>query len=618
MKKVAFIADGWKRLIIYAWIDGIYNAMKDYSEKVTLHNFNCYGNWSVDELHNQGEYNIFNLPNLKEYDGIIMDLNNIVDLRQKEYIIKIVKDSGVPAVSIGEDIEGFYYAGIDNKQPIMEIMEHLYGVHGCKSYVFAGGPKGNFENESRVNAYKCSLEKFGLSEDDNPVYYGDYEFDNGVIFFKEYIASGRPLPDVVVCACDNIAAGVCSQAEEMGYKIPEDFKVTGFDNLDKAAFFKPQITTVDHHDRGLISAKCMEILFEIWSGKKPEKYNYTEATCVYAESCGCENNGMVDYREYIKNNIVYNIAQAKKEEKTNELETVMSKCGEFNEIYRYMKEYICGMDCDGFFVVVDDALTNAKPRNHFKTKGYNFDNMKVVCAREYGKDLAFGSVKELNDYIVANGDKSAYIYTPIHFKHHSVGYSILKNPRFLYSDIYLYDMHNILVKSLESLYDHIKLATANKKLKDIYNKDQLTGIYNRVAYAETIAPEFKRYYEEDVVCAIAFIDVDKFKLINDTYGHEYGDEILKKIANIIKDKCPKNGYACRYGGDEFILFFPHATWELADAVKDEINKAAAAINVELSIGMILSSTDYGSDINAYFEVADKYMYEEKVKHKQKK
>lgn len=617
MKKVAFIADGWKRLIIYAWIDGIYNKMQDYPEEVTLHYYNCYGNWSVDELHNQGEYNIYNVPNFKEYDGIIMDLNNILDQRQKEYVVKLVKDSGVPAVSIGEDIDGFYYAGIDNKQPITEMLEHMYDVHDCRSYVFAGGPKDNYENESRIQAYKKFLEKHGLTESNNPVFYGDYEFDNGIVFFKEYIASGKPLPDVVICACDNIAAGVCTQAEKMGYRIPEDFRVTGFDNLDKASFFRPQIATVDHHDRGLISAKCMDVLFDIWNGRDAEKYNFTDATCIFAESCGCENSGKVNYREYIKDNIIYGVYQAKKEEKTNELETVMSKCGEFSEIYKYMRDYICGLDCDGFFVVADDALTNAKPRNHFKTKGYNFDNMKVVCAYDEGKELGFTSVDELNNYIDASGGKSAYVYTPIHFKQHSVGYSILKNPRFLYSDTYFYDLHNILVKNMESLYDHIKLSVANKKLKDIYNKDQLTGIYNRVAYAEMIAPEFKRYYEDDVVCAIAFIDVDKFKLINDTYGHEYGDEVLKKIANIIKDKCPKNGYACRYGGDEFILFFPYATQELADSVKDAINEAAAAINIELSIGMILSSTDYGSDVNAYFEVADKYMYEEKMRHKQK-
>ncbi len=615
MKKVALIADGWKRNIIYAWADGIMNKMSNYHEKITLHHFNCYGNWSSDEMHNQGEYNIFNLPDLSTYDGIIFDGNNISDGKVFDSVVDNIRKSGTPAVSIAIDIDGFYYAGIDNGKPIKDLLEHMYNVHSCRSFAFAGGPKDNFENESRIRAYREYLERMGLNEEENPVIYGDYDFDSGVKFFKNYVASGRKIPDVVICACDNIAAGICTIAEEMGYNVPGDFKVTGFDNLDKAAYFTPQITTVDHHNRGETSGRCMDVLFDIWEGKQPRKYNYTETKCIYGESCGCENNGLVDYREYMKGQIIYGVKQAREDERTSELESTMSKCAEFIELYACMNKFISEYDCEGFFVIVDKALTTADKRNKFKTVGYNKENMLVAFACDRGIKMNFPSVEALEKYIEETGDKNEYLFTPIHFKQHTVGYTILKNAKFLYDRPSFFNLHNILVKDMESLYDHIKLSIANRKLKDIYNKDQLTGIYNRVAYAETIAPEFKRYYENNVVCAIGFIDVDKFKQINDTYGHDYGDEVLKKVAKILKNKCPKDGYACRYGGDEFIIFYPNATKESAAEVKAAINEAASEINVQLSIGMVLSSDDYGSDINNYFEVADKYMYEEKLMHK---
>ncbi len=615
MKKVALISDGWKRMIIYAWADGIMNRIKEYSGEVCLHHFNCYGNWSKDDLHNQGEYNLFNLPDLREYDGIIFDSNNIIDKNELEYLIDIIRKSEVPAVSIGRDIEGFYYVGIDNEKPIKEIMEHMYNVHACRSFTFAGGPINNYENECRIVAYKEFLSRYGLEEELNPVYYGDYNFDSGVDFFNKYMESGRKIPDAIICACDNIAAGVCVQAEKMGYKVPDDFKVTGFDNLDKAAYFRPQIATVDHHNRGLISGTAMDLLIDIWEGRRARKYNYTETKCIYGESCGCSNSGMVDYREYMKDQIIYGIHQAREDERTSELEGAMSKCTEFNELYKCMDDFFIDYSCDGFYVIMDNVLHNTEPRKHFQVKGYNKENMKVVYARDKEKQLEFFSVDELYEYLEKTGNKNEYLYTPIHFKQHTVGYTILQNAKFLYDNPYFYNLHSILVKELETLYDHKKLSIANRKLKDIYNKDQLTGIYNRVAYAEMIAPEFKNYYEEGIICAIGFIDVDKFKQINDTYGHEYGDEVLKKVANIIKENCPNDGYACRYGGDEFILFFPNATEEKAISVKTKINKATEEINVKLSIGMVLSSNDYGSDINDYFEVADKYMYEEKIKHK---
>ncbi len=85
-----------------------------------------------------------------------------------------------------------------------------------------------------------------MTLDDNPILCGDYDYETGVNYMREYVHSGSKLPDVFVCANDNIAAGICAEAEQWGYRVPDDFLVTGFDNLDKAAYFRPQITTVFH------------------------------------------------------------------------------------------------------------------------------------------------------------------------------------------------------------------------------------------------------------------------------------------------------------------------------------------------------------------------------------
>ena len=84
MKKVLLISDGWKRLITYAWVVGIMDAINESDEEIGLFQCNCFGNWSFDEKHNQGEYNMFTLPHMENYDGIILDCNNIVDETQKE------------------------------------------------------------------------------------------------------------------------------------------------------------------------------------------------------------------------------------------------------------------------------------------------------------------------------------------------------------------------------------------------------------------------------------------------------------------------------------------------------------------------------------------------------
>ena len=126
MKKIALLMDSWKRSFTYAWPAGILRRIKEKDEDINLYIFNSSGNWSYDEAYNIGEYNIFHLPDLKEFDGIILDLNNIRLNNVLEYIINAAKETGKPVISIANEIDDFYYVGIDNYSAIRDIIEHLY------------------------------------------------------------------------------------------------------------------------------------------------------------------------------------------------------------------------------------------------------------------------------------------------------------------------------------------------------------------------------------------------------------------------------------------------------------------------------------------------------------
>ena len=184
MKKIALISDGWRRMITYAWVDGIIRRIRELDEDIALYQYNCYGNWSKDALHNTGEYNIYNLPDLSAFDGIILDGSNIVDVRQKEKIVERLQNCGVPVLSLDWYISGFYYVGADNRRPIRELMTHLYEVHGCRRFVFAGGPEDAFGNFERVAAYCECLKKYGMTLDDNPILCGDYDYETGVNYMR--------------------------------------------------------------------------------------------------------------------------------------------------------------------------------------------------------------------------------------------------------------------------------------------------------------------------------------------------------------------------------------------------------------------------------------------------
>lgn len=616
MKKIALISDGWKRMVTYAWVEGITKRIEEIGEKVCVYQYNCFGNWIKDRKYNQGEYNIFRLPDLSRFDGVVLDCNFISEKQWRQEIQDIVGQVSVPVISIGFAVDGCYYVGIDNTTPMKKMMEHLHLVHGCTRFLFAGGPKGNYENFARMKAFRDYIEAAGLNDIEHAIWFGDYDYDTGVEYMKRLKKEGEPYPDAIVCANDNIAAGICATAEELGLHVPEDFIVTGFDNMEKAAYFNPQITTIGN-DRELIAAAAIDMFHEIWSGKKVDTFQFVPTECYFTESCGCENNGSVDYRNFMKNQIIAQNREQKEDERRIEMESRMAECTDFYGILHEMAEYVTKMDCDGFYAVIDKRLYDGVDDKEFATVGYSMENMVVAYAAEKGKELSFDSVENLNAYLDKARTGCAYMFTPLHFRQHAVGYTVVKNARFLGTNPYFYDIQSACMRGMESLFKHIQLEKINCQLKEVSKHDPLTGLYNRIAYTEMIAPAYKKYQEEGVACCLAFFDANNFKEINDTMGHEYGDMLLKRIARILLELLPKEGYAYRFGGDEFVVFFPYASKQTAEEYRNNFLEVAESYGISVSIGVIVTEPERDAELDDYLTEADVQMYKMKKAEKKK-
>ena len=133
--------------------------------------------------------------------------------------------------------------------------------------LFCRGPDFHYENKMRFEAFKEAMADYDIPLTDDMYMFGDFDFGTGVRYIKEWHDKKYPLPGAFVCANDNILCRMCSMATKLGYKIPQDFMVTGFDNLDKAAYYNPQITTVEHN-RGNIGKTAIKILSDLWAGKE--------------------------------------------------------------------------------------------------------------------------------------------------------------------------------------------------------------------------------------------------------------------------------------------------------------------------------------------------------------
>ncbi|MDZ7837067.1 MAG: diguanylate cyclase [Actinomycetota bacterium] len=148
--------------------------------------------------------------------------------------------------------------------------------------------------------------------------------------------------------------------------------------------------------------------------------------------------------------------------------------------------------------------------------------------------------------------------------------------------------------------------------------DGLTGLYNRAYFEE----ELKRLdRKRQLPLSIIIGDVNSLKLINDAFGHQQGDQLLEKAAEILKKACRKEDIIARWGGDEFAILLPRTPQEVAAKVVARIKDIAggysiADVPVSISLGKCTKS-DYSQDIQKVIEEAEDSMYHHKLVEKKR-
>ena len=151
--------------------------------------------------------------------------------------------------------------------------------------------------------------------------------------------------------------------------------------------------------------------------------------------------------------------------------------------------------------------------------------------------------------------------------------------------------HNALTPELEFLSETIShLWRDNERLAIEINTDGLTKIFNRKGFFDTIKPLSYIAQRNRLFVAIMMIDIDDFKKLNDTYGHQEGDRALARVAHLIKANIRQSDILGRYGGEEFCLFIPYSRKESVMKVADKIRKeiedgTKTGIPVTVSIGV---------------------------------
>ena len=155
------------------------------------------------------------------------------------------------------------------------------------------------------------------------------------------------------------------------------------------------------------------------------------------------------------------------------------------------------------------------------------------------------------------------------------------------------------------------------KIKSMAMTDHLTGLHNRVYFYEAGVKVLQNTYRANQESSVAMIDIDNFKSVNDTYGHEAGDMALIHVASSMKKVLRRSDILVRFGGEEFVILLPNCPHKQAmkvmQKVCDFVAKSPCNIgnNLKLDLTVSIGVTSKKADVDKMLELADKYMYEAK-------
>lgn len=186
----------------------------------------------------------------------------------------------------------------------------------------------------------------------------------------------------------------------------------------------------------------------------------------------------------------------------------------------------------------------------------------------------------------------------------------------------IYDAFGKLVAVVETVRDITAQKQAQNALEALAACDGLTGLANRRTFDAALTSEARRAARTGIPLSLLMMDIDHFKMFNDSYGHQHGDECLKRVADAIADVARRSGdVVARYGGEEFAVILPNTGVEAAEVIAERIRGAVESLRiahrssasgavVTMSIGGATTVTQ-DIDVTSLVSAADQALYRAK-------
>ncbi len=629
-KKISVFATGWSEQMLDEYMRGIRSGLE--GDCVDVYLFLCYPALTDGDIYSNGELNIFTLPDLNDFDGALV-LGNGIDYPEAiKSISERCKNAQIPLAYTGCKLDEGYYIGSDNYFGARKLSEHLYFDHGLRDFFFIAGSKENMDSNIRLEALRDVICENGGDFPEDRVFYTDWNPRIAMLFIEDWIMSERPLPEAFVCANDEMAILMCDELRKHGKKVPDDVKVTGFDNLIFAQVYDPSISSVSQNfDK--IGYESIQTLKRLWNNETCERELMVPCEFHPSESCGCGENSTADSvrREIGRNRFMDNLNNSAFYRKLAVLD-------------RYIMKGDCYEDLTVNFKGADEAFNFYEGKSYhvvldpiYKDKMNDLAIPYNICGYASKMDVIFsvsdGNYASFKDFDtrqivpqISNAEQNhLYICLPLQYDGGCMGYVIFADDYSKFRDSELLGKYATRLSAILSKFQHtINSRILNERLVELSETDALTKVKNRTAYqvrANKLDNKIASGCTVDF--AVLLCDVNNLKKVNDKWGHESGDAYITNSCKLICDTFKKSA-VYRIGGDEFAVLLEGEDYERADALIDTINHKMHQLagsdipvwdQVSVAVGIARYDADTDTCVADVLNRADEVMYARKVEMK---
>ena len=631
--RIAIFSNGYNGSITLKAIEGIkrYAAIEDFD----THFYIGFAASNEKPTFNVGQFNIYQLAKFEEYDGLIVFSGILNNPALAESSCRMAKEKGLPVVSIGMPFDGIPNVDINNEDGMRDLVEHLITEHNVRKVVYIGGTEDHVDTVERYNVVCSVMQKHGLKIEDKDVYYGNWVNETAIAITDELAKAPEGLPDAIICANDIMALAVACELRDLGYDLPKDTIVTGFDHIGEGSVSYPALTTVDQ-DYVTIGYNACKILYDMIEGKSDTSTTFVASKLVVGESCGCNSEADSPY-DIGRRNYCRNIhAKSKQADFFNrfmraERTTILESSDYDNMKSRLRKFYSENRDYigDNYYILLN--------KYYFEDVGSeDCDVLKRCYNAEFDTTVALmdGKISEegidknirIPGFIKTPGEQHIYFFYPLHNEQYNYGYVVFRDGTYIIDEAFrIYEYLEKMEHSFIEFRINMRLEMVNKELRFLYDKDPMTGLYNRFCFVSHAVPIVEESKAHGKKAMIMFADINHMKRINDRYGHVFGDRAITTVSDAIKRSIgDDNAIGIRYGGDEFLVIAADASEEYAEEFKHsmisyidrENNLGINPFKFSISVGYVLTDPASNKSVNDYVEEADVMMYEIKNEYHQ--